>query len=248
MLDEAFVRDTVRLICRLFWNSDACLKRGRFALKNLVKPLLILWPGATGVLRYGLWGHLGIAALFGLICQTVLFLNFYWVNFLSHFARMLALLGVLISWLFLSAVASSSLKKYEKMRNTDSEGEAFLEAQTHYLRGNWFETECCLKNLLKKNPYDVESLLMAATLYRHLKRFSDARKTLMTLEKIDASAYWQEEIEFEKKAIVEDENEEHEDSTDEEGERAGDSEQDNIREKENESASGMTEKNEPSRD
>ena len=121
---------------------------------------------------------------------------------------------VLTSWLFLSVAASSSLKKYEKMLDVDSSGEAFLEAQTHYLCGNWFEAECCLKNLLKKNPYDAEALLLKATLYRHLRRFSEARKTRSDLEKIDASLYWREEIDFEKKAIVEDENEKDDEDAD----------------------------------
>ena len=176
-------------------------------MKSFVKPFFFLWPGSTGALRYGLWGHLGVAVLFGAVCQLAIFLNFYWIDFLSSFARVCSWGGVLIAWIFLSAAASSSLKKYERMIAVDSSGEAFLEAQTHYLCGNWFETECCLKNLLKKNPYDVEALLLKATLYRHLRRFSESRRTLAELEKIEASSYWREEIEFEKKAIVEDENE-----------------------------------------
>ena len=173
-------------------------------MKSLLKPLLFLWPGSTGALQYGLWRHLAIALFYGLICQTAFFLSFYWTEFLSPFAKFCVWSAVFTSWLFLSAIASASLKNYRKMRNTDAAGEAFLEAQTHYLRGNWFETECCLKNLLKKNAYDVEALLLLATLFRHLKRFSEAQKTLADLEKIDASWRWREEIELEKKAIVED--------------------------------------------
>ena len=176
-------------------------------MKNLIKPFLFLWPGSTGALRHGLWKHLGVAVFFGIICQLAIFLNFYWIDFLSSFARFCVVGGVVTSWLFLSAAASSDLKRYEKMLDVDSSGEAFLEAQTQYLCGNWFETECCLKNLLKKNPYDVEAILLKATLYRHLRRFAEARKTLAELEKIDASLYWREEIDLEKRNIVEDENE-----------------------------------------
>ena len=181
-------------------------------MKAFFKPLLVLWPGSTGAIRYGLWRHLGIAILFGLVCQIALFLNFYWINFLSRFGRFCVATAVLAAWLILSAIASSSIKKYEKMRNEDAGGEAFLEAQTHYLRGNWFETECCIKSVLKKNPYDVEALLLRATLFRHLKRFDEARRTLVELERIDASAIWQEEILLEKKMIQEDEEEEKEEA------------------------------------
>ena len=175
-------------------------------MKSFIKPIFFLWPGSSGAMRYGLWGHLGVALLFGVICQLTIFLNFFWIDFLSSFSKVCTWGFALIAWLFLSVAASSSLKRFERTLNADSSGEAFLEAQTHYLCGNWFETECCLKNLLKKNPYDVEALLLKATLYRHLRRFSESRKTLAELEKIEASSYWREEIEFEKKAIVEDEN------------------------------------------
>ena len=181
-------------------------------MKSFVKPIFFLWPGSTGVMRYGLWGHLGVALLFGVICQLTIFLNFFWIDFLSTFTKVCIWGLALIAWLILSVAASSNLKRFERTLGADSSGEAFLEAQTHYLCGNWFETECCLKNLLKKNPYDVEALLLKATLYRHLRRFSESRKTLAELEKIDASSYWREEIEFEKKAIVEDENEKDDDA------------------------------------
>lgn len=88
------------------------------------------------------------------------------------------------------------------MRGADKSGEAFLEAQTYYLRGDWFETECCLKKIIKKNRCDVEARLLAATLFRHLKRFSEAKKMLAELEKMEASAYWQDEIKQERIAIA----------------------------------------------
>ena len=87
------------------------------------------------------------------------------------------------------------------MRNLVLRGEDFLDAQTHYLRGDWFETECCLKAILKKNPYDVDSLLFLATLFRHTKRFAEAKLVLNDLEKIDASYRWRYEITLERNSL-----------------------------------------------
>lgn len=168
---------------------------------------MFLWPGFIGVARYGLWGQLAIALAFGFLCQGVLTLNFLWCDFLSSFLRKALYSILFVSWVLFNIAANSRLKKYEKMRKNDFSGEALLEAQTHYLRGNWFETECCLKSILKKNQYDAEALLMLATLYRHVKRYEEAKKMLCLLEKLDSSSHWQYEILIEKKAIKNDEKE-----------------------------------------
>ena len=162
---------------------------------------LSLWPGFVGVVRRGLWDQLALALLFGVFAQTTLFVNFFWSDYLSGYLR--ASIGVvfLIAWIFLGAVANGRLKRYEKSLLYDADGELFLEAQTRYLRGEWFEAECALKSVLKKNSQDVEALLLLATLYRHVKRFSEARQTLAALEKLEAADYWRYEIALEKEAI-----------------------------------------------
>ncbi len=162
---------------------------------------LSLWPGFVGVVRRGLWDQLALALLFGVLAQATLFVNFFWSDFLGGYLRASTGVVFIIAWIFLGAVAGGRLKRYEKSLLYDAEGELFLEAQTHYLRGEWFEAECALKSVLKKNPQDAEALLLLATLYRHIKRFSEARQTLAALEKLEAADYWAYEIGLEKKAI-----------------------------------------------
>lgn len=162
---------------------------------------LSLWPGFVGVVRRGLWDQLALALLFGLLAQGTLFVNFFWSDYLSGYLRASTGVVFLFAWLFLGAVASGRLKRYEKSLLYDADGALFLEAQTRYLRGEWFEAECALKSVLKKNPQDAEALLLLATLCRHIKRFSEARQTLAALEKLEAAEYWAYEIGLEKKAI-----------------------------------------------
>ncbi len=162
---------------------------------------LSLWPGFAGVVRRGLWDQLALALLFGALAQATLFVNFFWNDYLSGYLRASTGLVFIIAWIFLGAVAGGRLKRYEKSLLYDADGELFLEAQTHYLRGEWFETECALKSVLKKNPQDAEALLLLATLCRHVKRFSEARQTLAALEKLESADYWRYEIALEKEAI-----------------------------------------------
>ena len=162
---------------------------------------LSLWPGFAGVVRRGLWDQLAIALLFSALAQGALFVNFFWSDFLGGYLR--ASIGVVfaIAWIFLGAVANGRLKRYEKSLLFDADGALFLEAQTRYLRGEWFEAECALKSVLKKNPQDAEALLLLATLCRHVRRFAEARQTLAALEKLEAAEYWAYEISLEKQAI-----------------------------------------------
>ncbi len=162
---------------------------------------LSLWPGFVGVVRRGLWDQLALALLFGVLAQATLFVNFFWSDYLGGYLRASTGVVFLIAWIFLGAVAGGRLKRYEKSLLFDADGALFLEAQTRYLRGEWFEAECALKSVLKKNPQDAEALLLLATLYRHIKRFSEARQTLAALEKLEAADYWAYEIGLEKKAI-----------------------------------------------
>ncbi|MBQ5790365.1 MAG: tetratricopeptide repeat protein [Thermoguttaceae bacterium] len=162
---------------------------------------LSLWPGFAGVVRRGLWDQLALALLFGALAQATLFVNFFWSDYLSGYLRASTVVVFAIAWIFLGFVASGRLKRYEKSLLYDAEGELFLEAQTRYLRGEWFEAECALKSVLKKNPSDAEALLLLATLCRHVKRFAEARQTLAALEKLEAADYWRYEIGLEKEAI-----------------------------------------------
>ena len=200
-------------------------------MKSVMKFALFLWPGSTGALRYGLWKQLGIALLFGFLCQATLCLNFYWRDFCAGYLRFATFFALGVSQLALSAIAASQIKAYERMRNYDSSGKAFLEAQTLYLRGAWFEAECCLKAILKRNPADVDAMLLLATLYRHVKRFDDARRSLSELEKFDAALFWREEIAFERQALREDENDENEEDVEEEPNAAEEQTEESVAER-----------------
>ncbi|MDO4587676.1 MAG: hypothetical protein Q4C95_10320 [Planctomycetia bacterium] len=159
------------------------------------------WPGVTDLLKYGRWTHLLISLLFALILDFYLFFNYYWTDFFSDRAQFWQLIGIIIAWLVLSGWSFYFSKTIEKNKNQDKNGDLFLESLTHYLRGNWFETECCLKSLLRKNPSDAEAVLLLATMFRHTQRFSEAAEALQQLERMETADRWFYEILIEKKEL-----------------------------------------------
>jgi cytochrome c-type biogenesis protein CcmH/NrfG len=70
----------------------------------------------------------------------------------------------------------------------------FRAAQGEYLRGNWFEAELALNQLLERNPSDADARLMLATLLRRIGQPSEAAENLRRLAKSVGADKWQLEI------------------------------------------------------
>lgn len=165
--------------------------------------VLCLWPGAGGVYRQGRWSFLTIALVFGFVLCTVVSINFYWSELLTGTLRW----GTYIMLGFLWLVLSGQSTRLEKRCNTlrlppPPNKDVFLDAQQHYLQGNWFEAECCLNILIQKNPWDIEAMLMLATLYRHKERYDEAENLLRELERLEDATRWKFEIRTEKRKLI----------------------------------------------
>jgi tetratricopeptide (TPR) repeat protein len=163
----------------------------------MMKLLIRLWPGLPGLFQYGRWSFLIVALFFALVLDGFLFLNFFWSEYITPTQRNVGLGVLFLVWLFLGMIANQRMKFFENMRHSDSKSQKYNEAIVHYLQGNWFETEFTLKTILRKNPADIDALLMLATLYRHTKRPEEAIQTLLLLKKLEESRKWYVEIETE---------------------------------------------------
>jgi tetratricopeptide (TPR) repeat protein len=170
---------------------------------NKMSYLLCLWPGSGGVLRQGRWSFLMIALLYGFALCGVVMLNFYWSELLTENLRRGTYAMLVVLWLVLSNKSSRLEKQCHRMRlPPPPDKDALPDAQQHYLQGNWFEAECCLNMLLKKNPRDIEAMLMLATLYRHKERYDEAGNLLRELERLEDALPWKFEIRSEKRKLM----------------------------------------------
>jgi predicted Zn-dependent protease len=79
--------------------------------------------------------------------------------------------------------------------------DTFETAQQEYLRGNWYEAEAMLLDLLEKYPRDAEAILLLVGVLRHTQRFQPAIRRLDLLESLDTSAPWRFEIAQERKIL-----------------------------------------------
>ncbi|MDR2438098.1 MAG: tetratricopeptide repeat protein [Planctomycetaceae bacterium] len=165
--------------------------------------MLSFWPGYRGIVQYGHWTFLVIALLFGLLLDVLLLTNFYWTAMITTGQRNILLIVFFIAWFGLFTVAVLKSQFLNVMSKTDEKDKTFREAILLYLRGDWFGTESLLLPVIKKNPRDIEILLLLATLYRHTQRYNEALEILNKLSLFENAGHWFPEIETERKLITE---------------------------------------------
>ncbi|MDR2117522.1 MAG: hypothetical protein LBP87_14190 [Planctomycetaceae bacterium] len=161
------------------------------------------WPGYRGIVQYGHWTFLIIALLFALLLDGVLIANFYWTAMITTSQRNILLIVFFIAWFGLFTVAVLRSQFLNAISKTDEKDTIFREAISFYLRGDWFGAESLILPVLKKNPRDIEILLLLATLYRHTQRYNEALEILDKLSLFENANHWFPEMETERKLIAE---------------------------------------------
>jgi predicted Zn-dependent protease len=78
----------------------------------------------------------------------------------------------------------------------------FAEAQAEYLKGNWYDAEKTIQQLIAVRPRDVEAHLLLAAIMRHAHRRDDAVSTLDKLEQFDGASRWCWEINDERQRLA----------------------------------------------
>ena len=156
-----------------------------------------LCPGTYGLFHYGRWSFLAVAVTFFLALDLLLVVYFFWTDCLTPQGWYVGVGAFLLLWFLLAQVSLYCEKMLLRRRDADSKRNFFADAQVQYLQGNWFEAECFLNEILKRNSRDPEALLMLATMFRHTERFEESRKILQQLQKFEESKKWFVEIEKE---------------------------------------------------
>jgi hypothetical protein len=70
----------------------------------------------------------------------------------------------------------------------------FLNARNQYFKGNWFESESIINQILAESPHDIETRLLLLTLLRHTNRNEEALIQITDIQKWDEAKQWEFEI------------------------------------------------------
>ncbi|MHC4178666.1 MAG: tetratricopeptide repeat protein, partial [Planctomycetota bacterium] len=83
----------------------------------------------------------------------------------------------------------------------DPAGAGFERALEDYLKGNWYQAERLLGDLLRSSAGDLDARLMLATLLRHTGRFEEAAAQLDLLELFEGAGEWEWEVRRERELL-----------------------------------------------
>jgi hypothetical protein len=160
-----------------------------------------LWPGWIQLSTGGSWSALVAAVGAAVVLNLALLSSFVWIDLLGQTWRSV-LWGMVGGVWSLSALYSLATGDGRPRRAT-AEGETFADAVQHYLRGNWFEAERILVDLLHADDSDVDARLMLATLLRRRQRWDEAAAQLDELELREQAVKWHWEVRRERTLLAE---------------------------------------------
>lgn len=163
--------------------------------------LICCWPGLAALWYRGIPRGLLLAVLFCWSGCLLLLATFLWPLWLNGWIVTLGWAILVVAWV--SSTFHSHWTLGLLLGNPNEKVQkAFVQAQEEYLRGNWFESEAILLDLLSQCPRDAEALLLLVGVLRHTKRWQPAIRRLDQLELLDTAAPWRYEI-FRERELIE---------------------------------------------
>ncbi len=163
--------------------------------------ILCMWPGLPELWGRGSWSAVILALGFTLLINIVLVSSLVWTSWLDPALRLAGWLAVVSLWV---AAAWNARRTAAEPGEDSLREQWFAEAQSHYLRGEWYEAETLLCRLAGRKGHDVDALVMLATLKRHTGRLDEAEALLEQLIHRDDARDWQRELLAEQALVARD--------------------------------------------
>lgn len=162
-------------------------------LKN--RRIARFWPGFARLWYRGDPVGLIAAIFYGLLLNTALLCTFVWTEIASVKVQVILWCASGLCLIYSATYSFICVKRDASMQDTARD--LLSRAQREYLRGQWSEAESKVRQILKRQPDDVEARLFLATILRHTKRPSEAMDELRRLSRKVGSAKWCMEIDHE---------------------------------------------------
>jgi hypothetical protein len=156
--------------------------------------IAVLWPGLPQLWLRGDWSALVLAGGFSALLNLAVIATWGWTELLNWPLLVVAWAGVVLFWLVSLGSAVLQMPALLRVPSPKVAADLFRAAQGEYLRGNWFEAELALNQLLEHDPTDVDAHLMLATLTRRIGQPEEAGQRLRVLCTLEGAGKWQLEI------------------------------------------------------
>jgi len=164
---------------------------------------MLLWPGLPQLWLRGQWTGLTKAVGAAVLLNVVLVSSFGWSELVSSRTRNILCVSVALFWAASVVAAYVQTRRRPNRKPGTPAKDTFGRALDLYLKGDYFQAECLLVEMLARDKRDLDARLMLATLYRHAQRYEEAVKQIDTLVRFEGAEKWALEIERERVLIVE---------------------------------------------
>jgi hypothetical protein len=165
--------------------------------------VVFLWPGLPQLWLRGHWAGLAKAVGAAVLLNVVLLGSFGWSELATPVVRNGLMCAVGIFWIAAGVTALTQTRRLTNGKQHTPAKDTFAAALDLYLKGDYFQTECLLVEMLGRNERDLDARLMLATLYRHNRRYDEAAKQLDTLARFEGVEKWAVEIQRERALVAE---------------------------------------------
>ena len=162
-----------------------------------------LWPGLPLLWTFGSWSGLFLALVTAIILDLLVLVGFGWSELISENFRIIGWTAFGVFWVVASGWSVQMVRRRAAAEDTDRPEDIFTEALDYYLKGDYYQAERVLQELLLRNLRDVDARLMLATLLRHTGRFDEASGQLDALARFEGAGKWKLEIQQERKLLAE---------------------------------------------
>lgn len=168
-----------------------------------MRQIACLWPGLPQLWAFGSWSGLFLALVTAILLDLMILISFGWSELIGENWRITGWVAFGVFWIVASAWSVKTYRRRAAVESPDRREDNFSEAVDHYLKGDYYQTEHVLGELLLQNLRDVDARLMLATLMRHTGRFDEAVGELDTLTRFEGADKWELEIQHERKLLAE---------------------------------------------
>jgi uncharacterized protein HemY len=164
---------------------------------------IFLWPGLPQIWLRREWIGLAKAVGAAVMLNAVLLGTFGWNELVSSGMRIVLWFAVAAFWTASAITGYVQTKRRSSRKQRTPAKDTFPQAHDLYLKGDYFQAECLLVEMLARNERDLDARLMLATLYRHNRRYEEAARQLDVLARYDGSEKWNLEIDRERRLLAE---------------------------------------------